>query len=433
VLHDAPLAEVVDDLRRGRVDPVEYVETLENRAATVEADIEAFVSETLDWDRARAAASDGVDSDDTTCPPLSGVPVGVKDVFHVEGLATRAGSKLPPEALAGPEAAAVTRLRDAGAVVLGKTVTAEFAYFEPGPTRNPHDTGHTPGGSSSGSAAAVAAGLCPLALGTQTIGSVARPAAFCGVVGFKPTYGRVPTDGVIPVSPAVDTVGWFTQDVAGARLATAVLCDDWRTLPEPRDRPTLGVPEGAYLDQADAVGRGAFEAGVETLAAAGYDVERVDVLANVAEVNGRHEQLMAAEMASSHEVWYREDADRYADATRELIERGREVAGGEIARGRQGRHDLRETLEARMAEAGIDLWVSPAAPGPAPEGIDDTGDPVMNLPWTHAGLPVVSVPAGTAGGGNGLEEGLPVGLQCVARAGADEDLLAWVAGIADAL
>lgn len=433
MLHDAPLTEVVDDLRRGRVGPVEYVETLENRAATVEPEVEAFVAETIDWDRVQSAAGDGVDPEDATCPPLSGVPVGVKDVFRVEGLATRAGSDLPPGELAGPEAAAVSRLKRAGAFVLGKTVTAEFAYFEPGPTRNPHDTAHTPGGSSSGSAAAVAAGLCPLALGTQTIGSVARPAAFCGVVGFKPTYGRVPTDGVIPVSPAVDTVGWFTQDVAGARLAAAVLCEDWRTLPEPRQRPTLGVPEGPYLGQADVVGREAFEEQVDNLESAGYGVERVAVLENVAEVNERHERLMAAEMASSHEAWYREYADRYAEATRELIERGREVTGGEIARGRQGRHDLRETLEARMTAEGIDLWVSPAAPGPAPAGIDDTGDPVMNLPWTHTGLPVVSVPAGTAGGGAGPDAGLPVGLQCVARAGADEDLLAWVAGIADVL
>jgi Asp-tRNA(Asn)/Glu-tRNA(Gln) amidotransferase A subunit family amidase len=435
VLHDAPLSAAVGDLRRGRTDPVDHVETLESRAETVEPRIEAFVSESIDWRRVRAAARDRADRypDPAERPPLYGIPVGVKDVFHADGLDTRAGSDLPAEALAGTEATAVSRLKAAGAFVLGKTVTAEFAYFEPGPTRNPHDTDHTPGGSSSGSAAAVAAGLCPLALGTQTIGSVARPAAFCGVVGFKPTYARVPTEGVVPVSPSVDTVGWFTQDVAGARLTAAVLCDDWRTLPDPCDRPTLGVPEGPYLDQASDVGREAFADQVERLATAGYDVERVDVLANVADVNERHERLMAAEMASSHEAWYREHADRYADATRELIEEGRGVTGREIARGRQGRHDLRETLEARMTAEGIDLWVSPAAPGPAPEGIDDTGDPVMNLPWTHAGLPVASVPAGTVGDGDDSDDGLPLGLQCAARAGADEDLLAWAEAVADAL
>ena len=426
--YDAPLAAAVDDLRRGRTDPVAYAETLGSRMGRVEPEIRSFVAESDRWGRVRAAARERAEQDRAADrPPLSGVPVGVKDIFQVDGLETRAGSDLPPGALAGPEAAAVTRLRDAGAVVLGKTVTAEFAYFDPGPTRNPHDTDHTPGGSSSGSAAAVAAGLCPLALGTQTIGSVARPAAFCGVVGVKPTYGRVPTDGVIPVSSSVDTVGWFTQDVAGARLAAAVLYDDWRVLPQPRERPTLGVPDGPYLAQASDAGREAFERHVDRLVAAGYGVERVDVLGDVAAVNERHGTLMAAEMAVAHEAWYREYADRYADATRELIERGREVTGTEIARGRQGRADLREALHARMAEAGVDLWVAPAAPGPAPGGIDDTGDPAMNLPWTHAGLPVASVPAGETG------SGLPLGLQCAGRFGADEDLLAWLPGIADAL
>jgi len=435
MIHEASLAETVDDLRRGRTDPVEYVETLNARTGHLEPELGAFVDESDRWERVRTAAGNLADrySGPAERPPLYGVPVGVKDVFHVEGLETRAGSDLPADVLTGEEATVVSRLRDAGAVVLAKTVTAEFAYFDPGPTRNPHDTDHTPGGSSSGSAAAVAAGFCPLALGTQTIGSVARPAAFCGIVGFKPTFGRVPTEGVIPVSPSVDTVGWFTQDVAGACLGAAVCCDDWRMLPEPRERPTLGVPEGPYLDQTDDVGREAFEAQVERLANAGYDVERVDVLADVAAVNERHKRLMAAEMAVAHESWYREYSDRYADATRDLIEKGHEVTGAEIARGRQGRHDLRAALETRMDEAGVDLWVSPAAPGPAPGGIDDTGDPVMNLPWTHAGLPVVSVPAGTTGDWVERETGLPLGLQCVARSGADEDLLWWAEGLVDAL
>ncbi|MFC7165241.1 amidase family protein [Halospeciosus flavus] len=202
--------------------------------------------------------------------------------------------------LEAPESTAWTRLADAGAVPLGKTVTAEFAYFAPGPTRNPHDPGRTPGGSSSGSAAAVAAGLCPLALGTQTVGSVVRPAAFCGVVGVKPSFGRVPTDGVVPVSTSVDHVGWFTQDVAGAELAAAVLCDDWDTLPESGFRPTLGVPAEAYLDQADEVGRRRFEAQLDALDQAGYEIVRTDVLDDVEAVNERHERLMAGEMALVH-------------------------------------------------------------------------------------------------------------------------------------
>lgn len=159
---------------------------------------------------------------------LYGVPVGVKDVIHVAGLPTHAGSALPPGVLGGPEATLVTRVREAGALIAGKTVTAEFAVAAPGPTRNPRSLAHTPGGSSSGSAAAVAAGLVPLALGTQTIASVIRPAAYCGVVGFRPTYGRIPVDGVIAYAPSLDTPGFFTADVASARLAADVLVDGWR-------------------------------------------------------------------------------------------------------------------------------------------------------------------------------------------------------------
>jgi Asp-tRNA(Asn)/Glu-tRNA(Gln) amidotransferase A subunit family amidase len=340
---------------------------------------------------------------------------------------TRAGSALPPEALAGEQGPAVTRLREAGALVLGKTVTTEFAYFDPGPTRNPHDIGHTPGGSSSGSAAAVAAGLTPFAFGSQTVGSVIRPAAFCGVVGVKPSHGRIPTDGVIPLSTSVDHVGYFTQDTDGAALAAALLCDDWRPLPAPVERPTLGVPEGPYLEQATELARDAFESHVERLSAAGYEVRRVDVFAHIDAVNERHNRLVAADAALAHHEWFEAYGDRYAPETRALIEEGMDVTASEIAAARRGRETLRERLHDAMDDRGVDVWVAPAAPGPAPEGVDDTGDPVMNLPWTHAGLPTVALPAGET------DDGLPLGVQCAARFGDDEDLLRWSHGLADAL
>src|SRR6266849_5532010 len=190
-------------------------------------------------DRAISAAPSG---------PLRGVVVGVKDIFHVDGLPTTAGSSLPVGELAGPEAAAVSLLRDAGAVVLGKTVSSEFALFEPGPTRNPRNLAHTPGGSSSGSAAAVAAGHCPLALGSQTIGSVIRPAAFCGVVGYKPSYGRVSTAGSIPLAESFDTVGLLAANVSWVERVAVVLCAWWRGIEVDRP-PVLGIPEGPYLEQ----------------------------------------------------------------------------------------------------------------------------------------------------------------------------------------
>lgn len=429
--HTAHLSDAVRELRAGRVSPSSYVEACRDRVDDVEPEVRALVEEDDRWDRIaeRVDELESAVSRPGERPALYGVPVGVKDIFHVDGMETRAGTSIPPSALAGPEATAWERLDDAGAVPLGKTVTTEFAYFAPGPTRNPHDTSRTPGGSSSGSAAAVAAGLCPLAVGSQTIGSVVRPAAFCGVVGFKPSYGRVPVEGVIPVSPSLDHVGVFTQDVAGARVASAVVCDGWRTVPEPDGRPVLGVPSDAYLEQAEDVGLRRFERQLDTLAAAGYEIHRTDALSDVASINEGHDRLMAAEMAMAHREngWYPAYEDEYADATLELLGSGEEVSAAEVGAERARRLDRRDDLTAGMDDRGIDVWVSPAAPGPAPEGIDDTGDPSMNRPWTNAGLPTLTLPV------DETDEGLPLGLQCSARFGADEELLGWAERLADDL
>ena len=413
------LTTVVSDLGDGGLSPADYLYELRDRYETTNPTIHAFVSDP-EWEYLDGLASSLPDRHDDR-PPLYGVPVGIKDIVHVDGMPTRAGSDVPPEALTDVEASVVTALREAGALVLGKTVTAEFAYFEPGPTRNPHDPDHTPGGSSSGSAAAVAAGLCPLALGTQTVGSVIRPAAFCGIVGFKPSHGRVPIDGVIPVAPSVDHVGWFTADVDGAALAASILCRDWdgvdRETANP-DRPTLGVPDGAYLEQATEEGLAAFEASRSDLEDAGYEIRRVDPFDDIEEVTERHGTIVDGEAALSHEPWFDTYRDVYADETIALVERGREVKIGELIDAHAGQLALREQLHERMDDEGVDLWVCPSAPGPAPEGIDSTGNPVMNLPWSHTGTPALTVPAGRV-------DDLPVGVQCVGRFGADERVLAW--------
>ncbi|MFP4625431.1 MAG: amidase [Natronomonas sp.] len=415
------LPALADALRTDRRDVRETVSAIRGRVEEIEPDIESLVPESGRFDRLRNEAEAVADRYPTLAerPSLYCVPVGVKDIFHVAELPTRAGSDLPPAVLEGLEATSVTRLREAGALVLGKTVTAEFAYSDPGPTRNPHALDHTPGGSSSGSAAAVAAGLCPLALGTQTIGSVIRPAAFCGIVGFKPTADRIPTDGVISFSSSVDHVGAFTRETAGMALAAPVLFDSWQTLPDAGSRPTLGVPDGPYLEQVSDVGRSAFEEQLGGLETAGYRIEEVDVLDDIEKINERHERLIAAELALAHEDNFDEYRDRYADVTRRFIETGRTVPTAEIATGRRSREELRERLETWMDDAGIDIWIAPAARGPAPSGIDDTGDPVVNLPWTHAGMPTIALPAGRTDGG------LPLGVQCVGRFGADEDILRW--------
>ena len=306
-------------------------------------------------------------------------------------------------------------------MILGKSVTTEFAYFEPGPTRNPHALDHTPGGSSSGSAAAVAAGLCQLAVGTQTIGSVIRPAAFCGMVGFKPSLDRIASQGVVYFSRSIDQVGLFTQDVAGMQVAASVLCRDWRTPPAPAGLPVLGVPEGAYLQRAEPAALEAFERQLEQLDAAGVTVRRVPALEDIEDLRRRHLNLIFAEFAQEHASIYAQHAALYRPRTVDIIEKGKRVSKAEWTEGRDSTVKLRHDLEALMIKSGIDLWVCPAAPGPAPEGIHATGDPIMNLPWTHAGMPAITLPAGQAAGG------LPLGLQVVARYGEDEQLLAWAA------
>jgi Asp-tRNA(Asn)/Glu-tRNA(Gln) amidotransferase A subunit family amidase len=352
-------------------------------------------------------------------PALFGALLAVKDIFHVDGFTTRAGAALPPELFAGPQAVCVTRARQAGALILGKTVTTEFAYFEPGPTRNPHALDHTPGGSSSGSAAAVAAGLAPLALGTQTIGSVIRPAAFCGVVGFKPSLGRIDPGGLVFFSRTLDQVGLFTQDVAGAALAAAALCAGWRDLPAPQRPPVLGVPVGPFLEQAEPDALRIFWQQMGRLAAAGVEVREVPALASVEALNSIHRRLVFAEFAQEHAELYAQYAALYRPRTAEIIAIGRSVSTDELIALRSNIAVLRAELEMLMDDAGIDLWACPAARGPAPAGLHATGDPAMNLPWTHAGLPTLTAPAGQAAAS------LPLGLQLIGRFGADEALVGW--------
>lgn len=415
-----PLSATAHALRTNQLDLHTFIEDTCKRIEALEPHIHALLPEPGRHTRLieEAKALQKRFPDPSTRPALYGIPLGVKDLFNVDGFPTRAGSQLPANVFAGPEATCVSALRSAGAIILGKTVSTEFAWAEPGPTRNPHNLAHTTGGSSSGSAAAVAAGFCPLALGTQTIGSVIRPAAFCGVVGFKPGYGRISTDGMVFCSPSLDTIGFFTSDVAGVARVAPLLCKGWQAA-KTHALPVLGVPDGPYLAQASPEGLAAFEKQLSMLEQAGYRVKRIKAMSDIDTINQRDRQLVFAEMAQVHATWFAAYETLYRPRTVAAIREGQQVGAEALATARMGRALVRAKLQVLMSQNAIDLWVAPAAPGPAPEGIETTGNPVMNLPWTYAGLPTITLPAGKA------ENGLPLGLQCVADFMADEQLVAW--------
>lgn len=412
------MPDQIEGARTMSMNPVKELDSFITRFEAQESRVQAFVPGTVDLDQLRNEAERIEAIGMAERRPLQGLFVGVKDIFHVDGFPTHAGSKLPAQDLAGEQAATVTQLKQAGALVFGKTVTTEFAYFGPGPTRNPRNLEHTPGGSSSGSAAAVAAGMVPAALGTQTIGSIIRPAAFCGVVGYKPTSGRLSTQGVIPLSPTLDHVGLFAPKAAKMHWLASHLVDGWAAR-APLARPVLGIPVGPYMNSTSAEGLAAFEAAQAKLTEAGYEARGVDCFEDFDEIVKRHNLILAAEAAAVHEDWFERHSDLYHSKTAELITKGREVDASDLADALLGPTELRLDLTQRMRENKIDLWISPSAPGTAPKGLESTGDPVMNLPWTQCGFPSVTLPEGQD------ENGLPYGLQLCAAWNEDERLLQW--------
>lgn len=381
------------------------------RLESVDPGIEAFVSEPTRRSRLESSPpSDG---------PLHGVAVGVKDLYRVDGIPTRAGSQLPAEVFEGDESWIVTTLRDAGAVVLGKTALDEFAYCEPPPTKNPRDPERTPGGSSGGSAAAVASGICRLAVGSQTLQSVVVPAAYCGIVGYKASFGRIPFDG-IPLSPSMDTVGFLAPSVAGLRADVAPLVPDWGDT-ERSAPPVLGVLEAWGAPEIVADGWSAHRRHLETLRGREVELRPVDVPWNdpdgLREWGRRIGDLLHGEMAVAHAGWFDRFAHLYRPRTAKAVLHGRTIPHERILESRRARGDLATLLRDSASASGIDAWICPATPGVAPIGYQETGDATMTAFWSYAGFPSITLPVfdGPAG--------MPLGIQLVAPLERDEQLL----------
>jgi len=413
--------QLIQSLRVGELALPEYLEQVEAWFEEREPSVLAFIPEANRFERLReeSAALLARFPDPEKRPPLFGMLVGVKDNFHVDGFITQAGSRLPWTELQGTEAESFTRLRNVGALILGKAFTTEFAYFSPGPTRNPHNPAHTPGGSSSGSAASVGAGLCPLALGTQTIGSVIRPAAYCGAAAFKPTYDRISRAGVIPLSPSLDHVGIFAQDISLAKRAAGSLCEDWDDTISLDRKPVLGIPQGLYLTTAPDDALAHFKMVCDALAEVGYEVRGIPVMRDIKDIRARHNLILAADAARVHEAWFEKYENLYGSKLTELVRRGQSISDSELQDALHARDEFRTEMTRAMDQNGIDLWISPPSLGPAPRGLADTGDPAMNLPWTQLGFPAVNIPTEKD------PNGLPMGLQVIGQWNMDEELLAW--------
>jgi Asp-tRNA(Asn)/Glu-tRNA(Gln) amidotransferase A subunit family amidase len=412
--------ELIKALHTGDLTLPEYLAQAEARFNERESSTLAFIPEEKRFQRLQKDADQLLTKyvDDINRPPLFGMTIGVKDIFHVDGFTTQAGSKLPAGDLQGNEAASVTKLKNAGALILGKTVTTEFAYFTPGPTRNPHNSNHTPGGSSSGSAAAIGAGLCNIALGTQTIGSVIRPAAFCGTVGFKPTYERISRAGVIPLSPTFDHIGFFVDDILIAKKVASVLIEDWRLETTTR-KPILGIPTGPYLTSASDYALACFNDLCDLLAQAGYEIRHIKVMDDFQEIRNRHDVIMSYDATQVHKEWFKKHEALYSQKFADLVKRGQKVTADQYQNAIQARDVFRNQMTQTMKENNIDLWICPPTIDAAPKGLDSTGDPVMCLPWTQIGFPAINIPT------TKNEEGLPMGLQLVGKWSADESLLTW--------
>jgi Asp-tRNA(Asn)/Glu-tRNA(Gln) amidotransferase A subunit family amidase len=415
-------------IRDGAISAEQLVEACLARVREVEDTVQAWQFLDPDHALAQARALDQARREGRPTGPLHGVPVGIKDIVDTQDMPTEDGTVLHAGRTPAADATVVASLRAAGAVIMGKTVTTECAYFSPGKTRNPHNPEHTPGGSSSGSAAAVAAGMVPVALGSQTNGSVVRPAAFCGVYGFKPTHGLIPRGGILRLSRTLDHVGVFARTLEDVALVCESLVGHDERDPDTRPRaripfsavaaeepplpPLLAFVKTPVWDRAAADTREAFE---ELVAALGDRVQEIELPESARAAWDWHRTVMDAEMAASLDVEWERGRDRLSEALRALLARGRETSALEYQRALARIPLINEGFAELFSR--FDAILTPSAPGTAPRGLESTGDPAFCTLWTLCGMPALNLPL--MHGANGL----PLGAQLVGPRYGDARLL----------
>jgi Asp-tRNA(Asn)/Glu-tRNA(Gln) amidotransferase A subunit family amidase len=428
-LHLISATEAVRLIRDGVISSEQLVEACLARIRDVDPQVQAWAFLDPDYALAQARALDQLRLEGKPIGPLHGVPIGIKDIFDTADMPTECGSVLYAGRTPSRDATVVSMLRAAGAVIMGKTVTTEFAYFSPGKTRNPLNSEHTPGGSSSGSAAAVAANMVPLALGSQTNGSTIRPAAYCGVIGFKPTHGLISRHGVLALSRTLDHVGLFARSVDDIALLAGQITGYDENDPDMRPRACLPFAEVAaeepplppmfaliktpMWERADEDTKEGLAEIIEHL---GAQVEEVELFPSASDAWQWHQNIMGAEMALNLERECKHGRDRLSEQLRAQIERGQEVRAIDYQRALARINPIHESF-VELFEQRYDAILTPAAPSAAPKGLASTGDPSFCTLWTLCGMPAISLPL--------LEStnGLPIGVQLVGPRLGDARLL----------
>ena len=430
-LFELAVAEAASQIRQRKLSPVELMQSLLSRANALEPSLRVWV--TRDEGAALDSARRSQRELEREGPrgPLHGIPVGIKDIFYTQRVKTTAGSPIYADFVPSYDATAVSQLKRAGAIIMGKTVTTEFACGDPPPTRNPWHPAHTPGGSSSGSAVGVAARCFPAALGSQTGGSVLRPASYNGVVGLKPTFGRISRFGVFPVAWSLDTMGLLVRTVEDAAIMLGALAGhdpndlysstrpvpDYQAALRPHlSPPRIGLVRKLFYDRAEPEVRQHTEGVATRLGEAGAAIEEADVPTDFDTLLAAHRVIMSVEAATVHQADFTARPDDYGPNVRALVEAG--LLTPAVTYGQAQRVQRRFQLDIEEAIRGFDVLLTPSTPSPAPRDLGTTGDPMFQSPWTAGGFPTLTLPSGLS------ESGLPLGIQLASARFAEEKLLA---------
>ena len=422
------ISEAVSLISQGDLEPMQLVEHCLERIARYEDQVRGWVQVDEQGARREAEQLRQMAGRGELRGCLHGIPIGIKDIVDVAGMPTKAGSPLRERHLAKQDAALVAQLRRHGAIILGKTVTTQFACFDPPPTHNPWNLSRTPGGSSSGSAAAVAVGMCMAAIGSQTGGSITRPASYCGVAGLKATFGGVSLSGVVPVSSHLDHPGPLARTVGDLLLVWTAI----RDAPQPAagddelaglldcgpSPPKIGLIEEFFMHEADDEVLRQTETAIDTLKEAGAAVSCAKIPGSFVDVLTMHRRIMAVEAAQYHRRQYADHRELYGPNISSLLDEGLAAAAIDYVAALEHQRQFSEVMAEALRD--FDLLVTPATCTTAPT-LDTTGDPKFNSPWSYSGLPTVSIPCGLA------TDGMPCSLQCIGRRHGEHRLLSWAA------